>query len=237
MKTHGILLKRLIVAALCVLSITAFPQADGWQWQNPYLQGNDLNSIVMNGSIGWAVGAMGTVMKTTNEGFDWELVDLGTSENFSSIYMDGVSGRGWVISYEGSIYYTDNGGDSWVKQRSGTTEILSSVTAIQGDCPWICGNDIILHSHDHGETWNRINSVFHSYFLSIDLRDCDEAWISGLQGMVISTSDDGVTWQSHPSSTSIQLFSIDIVDNGDYRACGYSGTIIKSSDGGDTWVK
>jgi photosystem II stability/assembly factor-like uncharacterized protein len=110
----------------------------------------------MNGSIGWAVGAEGTVMKTTNEGFDWEMLDLGTSENFNCIYMDGVSGRGWIVGNNGIVFYTEDGGDSWVKQRSGTNEILYSVTAIEGDCPWICGNDIILKSHDHGETWEWI---------------------------------------------------------------------------------
>ena len=39
----------------------------GWRWQNPYPQGNGLNSIVMNGSIGWAVGDFGTVIHTSIE--------------------------------------------------------------------------------------------------------------------------------------------------------------------------
>jgi photosystem II stability/assembly factor-like uncharacterized protein/subtilisin-like proprotein convertase family protein len=71
----------------------------------------------------------------------------------------------------------------------------------------------------------------------IDLKDCDEAWISGMQGLIISTADGGATWQSHASGTTNQLFSIDIVANGDYRACGYTGTLLRSSDGGTTWVK
>jgi len=237
MKTQGKLLKRLFVAALCVSSVTAFSQADGWQWQNPYLQGNDLNSIVMNGSIGWAVGAMGTVMKTTNEGFDWELIDLGTSENFNCIYMEEITGHGWIVGNNGLVFYTDNGGDSWVKQRSGTNEILYAVTAIEGACPWICGNDVILKSHDNGENWEWVPTIFHSHFFSIDLKDCDEAWISGLQGLIISTSDEGATWTSHPSTSTNQLYCIDIVANGDYRACGYSGNIVRSSDAGATWVK
>jgi hypothetical protein len=38
----------------------------GWNWQNPYLQGNDLNSIIMNGVSGWAVGDMVVVMRSNN---------------------------------------------------------------------------------------------------------------------------------------------------------------------------
>jgi photosystem II stability/assembly factor-like uncharacterized protein/subtilisin-like proprotein convertase family protein len=237
MKTKRNHFSGLFVAILCLFNVAGFSQHSGWYWQNPYLQGNDLNSIVMNGSIGWAVGGEGTVMKTSNEGFDWELIDLGTAENLNCIYMDEVSGRGWIVGNKGLIFYTEDGGNSWVKQRSGTTKILYSVTAITGDCPWISGNDIILNSGDHGQTWEWVPCIFHSHFFSIDLKDCDEAWVSGQQGMVISTSDEGVTWQSHSSGASSNLYCIDIVANGDYRACGYTGTIIRSSDAGSSWVK
>jgi photosystem II stability/assembly factor-like uncharacterized protein len=237
MKTPVNYLKSLLVTISCLTSLWIYSQQDGWQWQNPYLQGNDLNSIVMNGSIGWAVGAQGTVMRTANEGFDWEIVDLGTSENLNCIYMAGVAGRGWIVGNNGIVFYTEDNGDTWVKQRSGTTEFLNSVTAIEGDCPWICGNDVILKSYDHGENWEWVNSIYHSIFFSIDLKDCDEAWISGMQGLLISTSDEGATWQSHTSGTTNNLYCIDIVANGDYRACGYTGTIIRSSDQGASWVK
>lgn len=230
-------LKGFLAICICMTTSIASSQEEGWQWQNPYLQGNDLNSIVMNGSIGWAVGAMGTVMKTTNEGFDWELIDLGTSENFNSIYLEEITGHGWIVGNNGVVFYTDDAGDTWVKQRSGTTEILYSVTAIEGACPWICGNDVILKSHDYGENWEWVPSIFHSHFFSIDLKDCNEAWISGQQGMIISTSDEGATWTSHPSTSTNNLFCIDIVANGDYRACGYTGNIVRSSDAGATWVK
>jgi hypothetical protein len=52
MKTPGNPSKSLILALICLIHCTTFSQPIGWQWQNPYLQGNDLNSIVMNGSIG-----------------------------------------------------------------------------------------------------------------------------------------------------------------------------------------
>jgi hypothetical protein len=42
----------------------------GWRCQNPYPQGNDLNSIIINGFVGWAVGDLGIVMRTTHEGHD-----------------------------------------------------------------------------------------------------------------------------------------------------------------------
>lgn len=235
MNTTGRIFKNFLALVFCISAIPANSQDEGWLWQNPYLQGNDLNAIIMNGSIGWAVGEMGAVMKTTNEGFDWEMVDLGTSESFNSIYMDGISGRGWIVGNKGLIFYTEDGGDSWVKQYSGTTEMLNCVTAIEGACPWIAGNDIILKSHDNGENWEWVPCIFHSHFFAIDLKNCDEAWACGQQGMVIGTSDEGATWQLHTTPTTANLYSIDIVDAGVYRACGYGGVILSSDDDGATW--
>jgi len=235
MNIKDTILRCLFLALTALLPMTVTSQQVGWQWKNPYLQGNNLNCMVMNGSIGWAVGDMGTLMKTTNEGFDWELVDLGTSENFNSIYMDGISGRGWIVGNKGLIFFTDDGGDSWVKQRSGTSQNLTGITAIEGSCPWICGNEVILKSHDHGENWEWVFCPYSTYFLSIDLRNCDEAWLCGTQGLVISTTDEGATWQSHVTPATFSLYSIDIVDQGTYRTCGYAGTILSSDDGGSTW--
>jgi photosystem II stability/assembly factor-like uncharacterized protein len=230
-------MKKLICFSILFMVANAtFAQA-GWRWQNPYLQGNDLNSIVMNGVEGWAVGDLGTVMRTANSGYDWEIVDIGTTENLNCIYMSGVTGRGWIVGNNGAIYYSDNDGESWSKQYSGTHEILYSVTGWIGECIWICGNDIILKSHNYGENWERINSGSHSRFFEIDQTDCGEIWIAGEHGLVISSLDAGLTWQSHPTPTTYSLFSISTLGNGDYRACGQQGVIIGSSDGGNTWVK
>ncbi|HNS18475.1 MAG TPA: YCF48-related protein [Bacteroidales bacterium] len=229
--------KAFTLAILLASATALFSQQTGWNWQNPYLQGNDLNSIVMNGVIGWAVGDMGTVMRTINSGNDWELVDLRTSEDLHCIYMNEITGDGWIVGGNGLIFYTDNAGETWSKQYSGTQAALYSIKASGGDCPVICGNDIILRSLDHGETWIKLNCPIHTYFWEVDIIGCDEIWISGNQGLIISSKDDGATWQSHSVPTTHNLLGIDIVPNGDYRACGNQAVIVRSSDGGETWVK
>jgi len=230
-------MKKFICFSLIFILANASFSQSGWRWQNPYPQGNGLNSIVMNGSVGWAVGTLGTVMHTINQGHDWEVVDIGTTETLNCIYISNIAEKGWIVGNNGLVYYSGDNGQTWEKQYSGTSEILYSVSAIEGNCPWICGNDIILKSYNDGETWNRVNSIFHSRFYALDHKDCEEVWIAGEDGLVINTTDAGGTWQSHATPTSRDLYSIDIVDNGDYRACGYAGTIIHSSDDGNTWFK
>jgi len=50
MNTTGNILKRFLALVFSISVTLANSQDEGWRWQNPYLQGNDLNSIVMNGS-------------------------------------------------------------------------------------------------------------------------------------------------------------------------------------------
>ena len=170
MKIYGNSTKGLMMAIMVAFSCMASAQPAGWHWQNPYLQGNDLNSIVMNGVKGWAVGDMGVVMRTGNSGMDWEIVDLKTSLNLSCIYMDEISGRGWIVGDKGIIFFSEDAGEHWIKQYSRTSEDLYSITANGGDCPWVSGHDVILHTYDYGTTWEKINTPVHTWFsLSVQL--------------------------------------------------------------------
>ena len=46
--------------------------ASGWFWQNPWPQGNPLYRVfVLNADTVVAVGALGTVIKTTDAGTTW----------------------------------------------------------------------------------------------------------------------------------------------------------------------
>ena len=58
----------------------AFSQI-GWFWQNPTPQGNYLNDVkFISPNTGWAVGSLGTIIKTTNGGANWvEQIMPGTS--------------------------------------------------------------------------------------------------------------------------------------------------------------
>jgi len=229
-------MKKLICFSLIfIFAFTTIAQP-GWHWQNPYLQGNELNSIDMNGSVGWAVGSLGTVIHTTNSGHDWEKVEIGTTETLNCIYIELITGKGWIVGNNGTIYHTHNSGENWTKQTSGTTETLYSISSIEGECVWICGNETILHTYDDGETWYKVNSIFNMRFLDVDQINCEEIWITGEDGLIINTTDAGETWTSHATPTSRDLYSIDVVQYGDYRACGRAGFIVGSYDEGNTWI-
>jgi photosystem II stability/assembly factor-like uncharacterized protein len=227
-------MKNFIVIQLFLLVFSLSTNAQ-WTWQHPYPQGNELRAIQMNGSLGWAVGAFGTVMKTTNEGYNWEIIDVGTKEVLNSITFS-IYNDVWIVGDNGLIKYSSDDGTTWIDHSGVTSKNLNSVSFVYGACAWICGDEgIILKTTDEGENWDVLQTIYTLDLNAIDSYDCGDAWAVGTDGLIISTSDGGSTWVSHPSSTSYNLYSIDLVEFGYYRACGQGGTIVHSTDQGATW--
>ena len=75
---------------LSFLPVSLFSQA--WNWLNPRPQGNALNYIFFaDANTGYSVGDLGTIMKTSNAGSDWEQLNSGTAYNLKCAYFTDVS--------------------------------------------------------------------------------------------------------------------------------------------------
>ncbi len=223
-----------LIAFVFLSSLNLHPQS-GWNWQHPYPQGNELKAIQMNGTLGWAVGALGTVMKTTNEGNNWEIIDLGTRETLNGITIN-MYGEIWIVGDNGFIIYSDDDGVTWTSHSGVTAKNINGVSFVYGACAWMCGDDgIVLRTTNGGTDWDIFQTAYALNLYAIDHFNCNEAWIVGEDGLLINTSNGGSSWVSHSSSTSYDLYSIDLVESGYFRACGQAGTIISSTDQGTTW--
>jgi photosystem II stability/assembly factor-like uncharacterized protein len=56
---------------------------EGWFWQNPLPQGNNLSEIfIISHNSAIAVGELGTIIKTTDGGTDWTLKELPSGTYF-----------------------------------------------------------------------------------------------------------------------------------------------------------
>ena len=63
-------MKNVLILIAILLTFQSFGQENGWQWQNPKPQGNDL--YVFDAQTIITVGEMGTIMKTANGGNNWQ---------------------------------------------------------------------------------------------------------------------------------------------------------------------
>lgn len=97
---------------LVSLVFSNFTNAQDWYWQNPKPQGNLLQSVkFIDSNIGFAVGSLGTILKTTNGGNNWIIKYSGVTNQLNSVSFIN-STIGFVVGINGTIIKTIDGGDS-----------------------------------------------------------------------------------------------------------------------------
>src|SRR5436309_9875354 len=79
------------VVALAVFAVVTAQAADvtvghsGWNWGNPQPQGNTLRAIEFEGSLGFAAGDFGTLLRTDDGGATWTGIRTGTTAALTHI--------------------------------------------------------------------------------------------------------------------------------------------------------
>ncbi|MCX7611947.1 MAG: YCF48-related protein, partial [Ignavibacterium sp.] len=125
-----------------------------WFWQNPLPQSNPLYSVkFIDANTGWAVGELGTIIKTTDGGINWTVQSSDTIGALNSVCFVNAN-IGWVAGANGTILKTTNGGLSWTPQSSGTTRPLYSIYFTNSNIGWAVGETgIILKTTNGGVSW------------------------------------------------------------------------------------
>src|SRR4051812_39951315 len=83
----------LAAAALALAALPASASAgvqtgtSGWQWGNPLPQGNQLKAMAFTGQTGYAGGAFGTLLKTTDGGTTWSGLRTGTAQELDQVQV------------------------------------------------------------------------------------------------------------------------------------------------------
>jgi len=198
-------------------------------------------------NTGWACGANGTLLKTTDGGETWVVQDLGTTTPLTAVqFVD--ANTGWLVGDDGLILRTTNGGDTWVPQVSGTTKNLWDVHFVDANNGWIVGipggygppppgeYSPILRTENGGTTWTSVDND--TWFQqSVFFIDVNNGWAAG-NGTLIRSTDGGKNWEDiRPDFLSdTQLYwNTHFVDVNTGWAVGASGVILHTEDGGDSW--
>jgi photosystem II stability/assembly factor-like uncharacterized protein len=228
----------------CLLFIISFhPAHSQWLWQNPIPQGNLLNSVFfVDPQLGYAVGEKGTIIKTTDGGIHWQVLDCEPQGDFRDIWFTDPL-NGWIASslvnwYGVSILHTDDGGESWEIQWSfAAFEDLTAIRFIDPFHGFAVGSieNHMLVTQDGGVHWEPYpvpvftNSLYTIFFLNYSL-----GWTAGTGGIIYKTVDSGNTWEGHSVSGS-PVQSLFFVDTLTGYACGNRSLMLKTTDGGLNW--
>src|SRR6185369_1214840 len=131
--------------------VTVFPDT-GW-FQQPSGTTLELNGVFFqpDGRSGVAVGAGGTVVRTTNAGASWERPPSGTAFSLNGVWFTS-SLEGWAVGNGGTVLRTTNGGQSWSRmQNVGVGDALFDVWFATPDTGWVVGAaGLVVRTFDRG---------------------------------------------------------------------------------------
>lgn len=207
-----------------------------WKWQSPLPTANSLLDIyfVDNGT-GWAVGSLGTILKTSNGGVSWACQNSGTTISLRNVYFYDVL-NGWTVGDGGLIKRTTDGGESWLSPESGTSSSLKSIFFIDAQTGWAVGTSgTILHTTNGGATWENQNSGTTNWLNSIHFTNSQIGCAVGWFGTILNTTNGGQSWQYQILESTSLLYSVKLVNDQTGFAVGQDGMTIKTTNGGQNW--
>lgn len=168
---------------------------------------SDLRCVTfVDATTGFAAGASGVILKSTDAGASWRSVGPGGTYDFRGISFSD-STRGWVISLLGQVFKTtdagetwtlvsdDAGGDSYVVERFYDIDMWSSSTGfaiggaqdtqpmvaktVNAGSFWSVPLDFLLGSYDPPEWQDPFPPDGLGYLYGLDVRSSTKAWVAG----------------------------------------------------------
>lgn len=207
---------------------SVFYTTDGGAGFSPAGSGTSSNlraAAMGENGMAYAAGRDGVVLKSTNGGASWQVVETG------SVQWDGLWAWGdrhaWVVGEQGNIKRTTDGGASWQSVSSGTGSDLKNVFFIDASNGWAVGqNSTVIRSTDGGASWSPSSSGVNFGMDGVHFISPTEGWVVGNSGAVYHSNNTGAAWQLEASGTANELEDVFFYAGIRGWAVGDGGTII-----------
>jgi len=170
-----------------------------------------------------------------NDGYYWDLFFI-DQEN------------GWATLGGGKIIHTSDGGKNWIYQQTPLKNLVYSVSFINKNEGWACGENKIIHTTNGGINWNIIytdteksrfgltNTSF-KYYQLVCFRDKLNGWATNESGELKHTSDGGFTWEIQAEWQFGGIADICFVNQSNGFILNPDNELLVTSDGGNNWKK
>ncbi len=230
----------LFIVAIQVSGSNAQPMPFGFQAPLPTPHRyNDVQFVSANTFV--AVGASGTIIKSTDAGITWTYqwtkthVDL-NAVDFPSSNVGYVAGNSNYNSPY-TLCKTIDSGQTWDTLNMGLGNDFNDVDFISPDTGWVVGvNGKIWRTNDGAQTWIDQSLVLSTAFTTIKMINSMLGFAAGENGLFYKTVDGGNTWNNLGAGTAQN--SLDMFwRNANEGWLSFDGGIIKKTiDGGNTFI-
>lgn len=200
------------------------------------INGNELRKIqFVNDLTGYAVGGGGTVIKTTNGGTNWNVINVGLSGYIPCLYF--VNGStGYLGTSQQVIKKTIDGGDTWTTQSLPTTSYIADINFINDQTGFVSSNGRqIFKTTNGGINWNNIAPVSTPWG-EIQFINSNTGWVISDYDLY-KTTNGGANWISilHNFGMQIGYFQDYFFLNETTGWVTIPNGIAKTTNAGDTW--
>jgi len=183
---------------------------DGWYTQTSNTARNLYGVFFLpDGRTGFAVGALGTIVRTVDAGATWTTVTSGTTNDLQSVWFTSAS-TGWIAGDGGVVLRTSNGGANWNRDLTvGASEDLMCVRFADPDHGWFVGSSgVVVRTSNGGATWTRTHPTA-TQLNGVAFPDTLNGWAVGVNGTILGTHDGGRSWYVvQPSVTGLTLEAV-----------------------------
>ena len=212
----------------------------GWQWADPLPQGETIRAVELQGSLGYAVGDFGTVLRTDDAGATWSGLASGLTADLSQVaFLDGDS---VVIAGRCSVRRSDNSGATfarlpWTPSDERCAAPIAGIafpTALRGYI--VLDDGSVYQTSDGGLTWLQTPDLpTAAKPTGVAFPSTDTGIVTSSTGAIYRTDDAGASWSlAHQAPHGLR--SVDMLGPLVGYAAGEGGTVLQTFDGGKTWI-
>ena len=206
-----------------------------------------------NAGIGLAVGETGTIIRTTDLGYNWVADTLSgnvAQRNYNGVVFAGDSVAFAVGGFPNNdsiqtILRSDDAGLTWTIQRDVLGHWLRAVFFTDVNNGYAVGDSgVVLKTSDGGTNWNVLtltgNFTTRNYNALYFLNRDTGLIVGGYPAndsiqTILGTTDGGANWNVIMDQLGPMLKSISFADRSQAYVVGNHGIVMKSTDAGLTW--
>lgn len=225
---------------------------DGWTNQTPSSTYPALMGVyAIDSDHIWAVGSEGTVIRSTNGGDTWDIVNTGFDDNFATVIflnLDTGFVTGRATDDDPFVLRTYDAGSNWERidlPASGNDVYDIDFFYSESEDSTIIfatgGLGYVWKTKKFGDSWKTLaGGCGNGNFNSCDMVDENTGWFVGTPDAqynfsIMYTADGGLLFTEQTNPTERKLNGVSFANASKGIAVGLVGTILYTEDGGATW--
>jgi photosystem II stability/assembly factor-like uncharacterized protein len=222
-----------ILAGLLLICISLQVKAQSWEWLNgPY--GGDIRALASNSSGHvFATTMQGNVLRSTDNGANWELLNVGNPfrNPVFSLSINQSSGYVFVGLSSGGIVRSNDNGNSWTQVFASNDAVNAIAINSSGHIFAGTATGGVYRSTDNGASWMQRNVGLASMYIASFAINSDSEIFTSAGATVYHSTDNGDTWAltgGYPSKTLA-------INNGSDIFSGGPAGVLRSTNDGISW--